>query len=568
MFSGVRDQVWTGKGSPARIDSAIADAKDAAHIFQLVETIGDDFAEEHLLKAILKLSAVAPESDTGPNGDIVTSKSLKRMVLAAVHNAQVYSLLDLANIICALGRIGAEVDVAHLDYCAVQLAESLPTAQPNIVSTFMWGFTKLSYTPGILVLEKVVDFFSKSMDHFMPLSICEIVFALASMRRHPGSDVLQRAMDKIVTAHNLPSPMDPMTVAYLLWAYIVFNEHPGNDILVWVTGSMLANPHNWTGNEASILVLWDFANIGYFPGLDLLNLVHSGLDPSTCMEKLGTDKVMRLLLSFSKFNYHPGEQFLEKLSVTLMQYAALLMGDAIEIVLWAYATFSFPPGQQLLWECAKNVERNSRKFSPVQLANLLWAFHQFDACHSDLWSTLVHQLHVYPPHAIPPPALLRIYEVYLYIQCMVPDMASHGFVPLKSDLEGQCASCWKERIKLRVQLQSGEAVALHQEVGSMLSLMNVVAVEDEVMEDQLFAHDFAIPETKTLLDIVGPESCLRNVKAPSGPAVSRNRLLQAHYKGNSAGWRPVSVNFHEWEMHKANGDCQQYLVQIIAPDAK
>ena len=272
----------------------------------------------------------------------------------------------------------------------------------------MWGFAKMAYVPGELVLQNVLDYLTKSLDGFLSIHLSEILWALASMQQHPGKHVLQTAMARISSDVDHFYPMD---IAKLMWAYVVFNEHPGHQTLSLVTKSILADPLRWRGQEPGILLLWGFANFGFFPGLEILDFLKDGVDPSSCLDSFGLDWVVRLLYSFSKFYYHPGDRFLEQLSLSLTQSTCQPKCDMVEIMLWAYATFSFHPGQKLLVKCAQHAEEDIGTFTPLQLANLLWAYELFDLCERDVWCMLVNQIHLYPPHTIPPQALLRLYQV-------------------------------------------------------------------------------------------------------------------------------------------------------------
>ena len=111
------------------IDSAIASANTIDTVFQIVESMGDSFTEHNLVMAFCKLANLS--KGRGKKA-FQGSVPFKEMVLTAVHNAKMFTPEDMANIMCALGHIGVEVEVAHLDYFAVQFVEKLRSLTPNV----------------------------------------------------------------------------------------------------------------------------------------------------------------------------------------------------------------------------------------------------------------------------------------------------------------------------------------------------------------------------------------------------------------------------------------------------
>ena len=113
------------------------------------------------------------------------------------------------------------------------------------------------------------------------------------------------------------------------------------------------------------------------------------------------------------------------------------------------------------------------------------------------------------------------------------------------------------------QAGQSRASAFQTEVSRALSRVGIAHDMERLTDDGLFCIDIVLRgPARVAVEVDGPSHFLRNTRAPNGPTLARQRLLEAR------GWRVASVPWFEWAECHGDAAAQEACVQRCVLDGR
>ncbi|GMH45593.1 hypothetical protein BSKO_13550 [Bryopsis sp. KO-2023] len=563
------DRPWEAPGAPQDscfIEKRISGARNPANVFKIVEGQGFCMTEDNLTSAFTRLATLAETFDQ--KCEVLKAPGFTEMILTAAQNARIFQPEQLANIMWAMAKLGAQPTVEVMDTMIYASYQMMEETSLGAITTALWAMARLDYIPGEKVLNKAVEVMEMrfNMDRPIPsMSVTEAVWALAAMGHRPSDMFLKTCTMHVMTGlqPHQPEPFPAFDLAQLMWAYVRLGFSPGEEALRRVCQKAMDTLEVWSA-DAIALLGWSLAKLDFvgFPPA----LLRAGIERFSVRMDCAWPALTRMISASATFCEHPGEEFLKNAVRIFNGLAHSMYSEAIESVLFSFATFSFHPGFELLDKFAKRVMESPSVFSPLHLANILWCFGLFEFCNLDLWNVVVKEIasmtdsqNVKVPHT----ALYRLHQVYLL------KLEQPGFVFPSQELLQACVEVWNEEIRKQKSTPS----ALHQEVGKYLSkLLQQGAVPGKLYQkfttqDGALCLEFYTDQLNQAIDLIELKDFTRNTQMPIGSAIMQTRIIQTLLDRMGSKTIVVTIEAAKWNALETEEHKTAYLRTALSKPA-